>query len=282
MWMWMCLHFAGMQICLIKFSCRMRGRNRSKWFAPYLPFPSCLLSGLENPDLAQEGFVILVILGKWQEKKEATGPLVRHSGGSSSSKASVGWSLQHGTPIFYLLSVQLLSMLFYAWLLFFTGIFASFSFLLTAVHPILLFPISVDCTSLGLFGFTRLINSQHCKENKFMVETWFLSHGAVRFTYVMLPCPLFSLFRLSFSESFNLYLCSSSLYMRSSVSCVPYVHVFIIKLLGYLPYYENLNSFFIFNTAEGFACVRHIIQVTTEREKLLRLKPGRDEGRNNE
>lgn len=60
-------HFVGTQIWSSRFSCRMRGRKRSKWFAPYLPFPSCLLSGLETPDLAQEGFrthVILGILGK--------------------------------------------------------------------------------------------------------------------------------------------------------------------------------------------------------------------------
>lgn len=39
-------HFGGMQICLSRFCCRMRGRNRSKWFVH--TFPSCLLSGLET------------------------------------------------------------------------------------------------------------------------------------------------------------------------------------------------------------------------------------------
>lgn len=56
----------------------------------------------------------------------------------------------------------------------------------------------------------------------------------------------------------------------------------VIKILRYLPYYENHHNFKIFNKFEDFACVRHIIEVTMEREKLLRLKPGRDEGRNYE
>lgn len=83
-----------------------------------------------------------------------------------------------------------------------------------------------------LVYFTLQINSQHCKDNKFMKATWLLPAMMLFTLHICnFPCPLFSLFRLSFSERFcfNLYLCNSSLYMRSSVSGVPRLHMVIIN-----------------------------------------------------